>query len=226
MPPAAVVGASITTSSTRSSPDDRGVRSYDPVRDHAEYQTVLDQWGNLGKDPRPANPAQVAVQGNVGIEPGQTVNLLDVSGPGQVNAIHFFQFVPNPLCRPRRAMIQTMIRGLVAHCRDAHPRDVGRCDHYHTNNPAAGVTNRDACGLTFVCTATGEATTFHLWVGDTNTFQKSLGATIEHGAGNTYSGGVYERGSLAHQFSVAFYYLAGGAAGRRRTRRRRPGCRL
>src|SRR5207244_24152 len=69
-------------------------------------------------------------------------------------------------------------------CHDAS----GPYFEWDTNNPTAGITERDVCGVTIFCTTTGETSVFRWWVGDAIAFQKHLDATIEHGSENTYDG--------------------------------------
>jgi outer membrane protein assembly factor BamB len=390
-------------------PDARGVRSFDPVRDRARYQALIDRWSRSGQDPRPPDAATRVVRGNATIAPGQIATLLDAAGGGEVTAVRLRQFtadppvVTTPAARDGEPLQATRIRArfdghaaddvdapvgdffgtgfgqaedydtLVAgmHTRagslppgwphpsegsllgkpggvstyaywpmpfghdaritlantlpagsstvqvayeidyrpggvrvDAahrlwrgdselgyfhatpfanrrpkgnspHPdrdandliaRIAGRGNyaghvldmrndtfgkgvddlHYlegdcmfwvdgapdyepdvtstgheechdttgpyfqwDTNNPTAGVTERDVCGTTIFCTTTGESSVFRWWLGDTIAFQKRFEATIEHGDENTYDGSPTNPGARADESGVAFYYLGG-----------------
>jgi eukaryotic-like serine/threonine-protein kinase len=92
---------------------------------------------------------------------------------------------------------------------ECHDAD-GAYFQWNNNDLAAGTTNRDLCGSGVFCTATGEASAFHFWVGDTIAFQHHIDATIEHGAENTYDGSSNDNhDKVAEQSGVAFYYLGG-----------------
>lgn len=83
---------------------------------------------------------------------------------------------------------------------------------YNVNNMVAGSTQRDACGVTFVCSYTHEISAFHWYTGDAISFENQFQATIEHGSENTYEGGGDATGVRAEHSGVSFYYLQGQAS--------------